>query len=275
MFRWLFILGLLAATLPAPAAAADCEFKLGFKELRDKIPGMVGSCRDDEHFNTANGNAEQRTSAHHGQGGLLVWRKADNWTAFTDGHWTWINGPFGVQRRLNSGPLFDWEAPAPAQENAAPVVNSPGGAAGAPSAGWARHDDPEKSFDRPADWTAATLGPFNLYLSPDREARITYLAPFKMGGEAKAVDFLGRIVQQIAKDDAFELGAHRATTINGHAADVLVYGIKGRVPVIGLIAAIQHGSYVHVIDVGATAENWSRYENDLVRVVDSYVPKTA
>src|ERR687897_218671 len=110
MFRWLFILGLLAAMLPTPAAApAGCAFQLGFKGLRDKIPGMVGSCTDDELFNTANGNAEQRTTAHHGLGGLLVWRKADNWTAFTDGHWTWINGPSGVMRRLNTE-RFEWEA---------------------------------------------------------------------------------------------------------------------------------------------------------------------
>ena len=41
-------------------------------------------------------------------GGLLVWRKADNLTAFTDGYWTWVNGPRGLQRRLNSE-RFDWE----------------------------------------------------------------------------------------------------------------------------------------------------------------------
>jgi hypothetical protein len=70
---------------------------------------MVGGCLEDEHFNTANGNAEQRTVAHHGQGGLLVWRKADNWTAFTDGYWSWVNGPSGLQRRLNTE-CFPWEA---------------------------------------------------------------------------------------------------------------------------------------------------------------------
>src|SRR5687767_2388762 len=117
MSRLIQLLALLVALLPASATAqAGCEFKLGFKALRDQIPGMVGACVDDERFNAANGNAEQRTTAHHGSGGLLVWRKADNWTAFTDGHWTWVNGPFGVMRRLNAGPLFDWEAPAAAQE---------------------------------------------------------------------------------------------------------------------------------------------------------------
>ena len=35
-------------------------------------------------------------------GGLLVWRKLDNWTAFTNGSITWINGPFGLQARANT-----------------------------------------------------------------------------------------------------------------------------------------------------------------------------
>ena len=34
--------------------------------------------------------------------GLLVWRKADNHTAFTDGYRTWVNGPYGLQVRLNT-----------------------------------------------------------------------------------------------------------------------------------------------------------------------------
>src|SRR5439155_3666053 len=66
------------------------------------------------HFNLENGNSEQRTS-----GGLLVWRKADNWTAFTDGTTTWINGPAGLASRPNGGPLFPWEASAPVATPAA------------------------------------------------------------------------------------------------------------------------------------------------------------
>jgi hypothetical protein len=107
------ILTLAALAEPGPGAlAADCELKLGFKALADQVPDVVGACLENERFNTANGNSEQRTTAHHGKGGLLVWRKADNWTAFTDGYWTWVNGPFGVARRLNTE-TFDWEAPAP------------------------------------------------------------------------------------------------------------------------------------------------------------------
>ena len=35
-------------------------------------------------------------------------RKADNWTAFTDGYRTWINGPNGLEQRLNTE-RFEWE----------------------------------------------------------------------------------------------------------------------------------------------------------------------
>jgi uncharacterized protein YkwD len=83
-----------------------CGFQLGFEALQASIPAQVGECLEHERFNPANGNAEQRTT-----GGLLVWRKADNWTAFTDGYRTWLSGPFGVQERLNEGPRFDWEQP--------------------------------------------------------------------------------------------------------------------------------------------------------------------
>ena len=63
----------------------------------------MGGCLEDERFNPQNGNAEQRTG-----GGLLVWRKADNWTAFTDGAITWISGPAGLVSRSNAAPLFPY-----------------------------------------------------------------------------------------------------------------------------------------------------------------------
>ncbi len=95
------ILALLAST---PATAADCEFRLGFKTLRDLIGHeIVGECLENEHYN-AIGDSNQHTT-----GGLLAWRKADNWTAFTDGYRTWVNGPDGLQQRLNTE-RFEWEA---------------------------------------------------------------------------------------------------------------------------------------------------------------------
>ncbi len=41
-----------------------------------------------------------------------MWRKADNRTAFTDGHSTWLSGPNRLQKRLNTE-RFSWEADAP------------------------------------------------------------------------------------------------------------------------------------------------------------------
>ena len=94
------ILALLAST---PATAADCEFRLGFKTLRDLIGhDIVGECLENEHYN-ASGDREQETT-----GGLLVLRKADNRTVFTDGARTWINGPYGLQKRINWR-RFPWE----------------------------------------------------------------------------------------------------------------------------------------------------------------------
>ncbi len=108
----LILTGLLALlALPAATTAAECEFILGFATLKALIdaaegPDKVGDCLENQRFNPENGDALQQTT-----GGLLVWRKADNWTAFTDGYRTWINGPHGLQARLNTE-QFDWEGPA-------------------------------------------------------------------------------------------------------------------------------------------------------------------
>ena len=78
----------LFLVLPTSVAAADCQFVLGFATLRDIIGhDIVGECLENEHYNAIGDSVQQTT------GGLLVWRKADNWTAFTDGYRTWLNGP--------------------------------------------------------------------------------------------------------------------------------------------------------------------------------------
>ena len=87
-----------------PLLAQDCTFQLGFKSLHDLIPDVVGDCLDNEQHNPATGITQQTTT-----NGQLTWRKADNWTGFTDGQRTWINGPEGLQQRLNSE-QFPWEA---------------------------------------------------------------------------------------------------------------------------------------------------------------------
>ncbi|HEV7215701.1 MAG TPA: M14 family zinc carboxypeptidase [Chloroflexota bacterium] len=84
-------------------APAPCRFVLGFALLRSLTPATVGDCLDDQQ-SAANGDAVQHTTH-----GLLVWRKADNFTAFTNGADTWVNGPFGLEQRPNDA-RFAWEA---------------------------------------------------------------------------------------------------------------------------------------------------------------------
>lgn len=95
---------------PLPATA-DCQFTLGFKKLHDQIPTVVGDCLEDAHFDTGSAETLQATTGTRtdgGFGGLLVWRKADNLTFFTDGTNTWIDSPRGVQKRPNTQ-RFPWE----------------------------------------------------------------------------------------------------------------------------------------------------------------------
>jgi hypothetical protein len=71
---------------------------------------IVGQCLENEWHNADNGDGLQRTSGRgNGSIGMFAWRKADNWTAFTDGYMTWLWGPCGLQKRLNTGPYFAWE----------------------------------------------------------------------------------------------------------------------------------------------------------------------
>lgn len=116
------VLGSIATPAPASEVAQPgaCEFQLGFLAIKQMIPDEVGDCLENESFNTANGNAEQHTTAR-GSGGLLVWRKVDNWTAFTDGYRSWINGPFGLEDRLNSE-RFPWENDPPVTPTPVPTA---------------------------------------------------------------------------------------------------------------------------------------------------------
>ena len=93
----LLVTSAVAFALPKP------EFTLGFKALAAQIPDVVGEPLANEYL-TAGGDSIQQTTH-----GLLVWRKADNWTAFTNGSTTWVSGPDGIQVRPN-GERFPWEA---------------------------------------------------------------------------------------------------------------------------------------------------------------------
>jgi hypothetical protein len=120
--------GLLTPTTTL-AQAADCQFTLGFATLRNMIPETVGNCIENEWHNAENGDGLQRTT-----NGMLVWRKADNWTAYTDGYMTWINGPLGLQSRLNTE-RFAWESTLAVPGPGAPGFDVDGGGSGSGSAG--------------------------------------------------------------------------------------------------------------------------------------------
>lgn len=79
------------------------EYTLGFRALADQIPDIAGEPLQNERHDSPNGDGLQATT-----NGLMVWRKVDNWTAFTDGYRTWIAGPEGLQERLNTE-RFPWE----------------------------------------------------------------------------------------------------------------------------------------------------------------------
>lgn len=54
----------------------------------------------------------------------MVWRKADNWTACTDGYRLWINGPDGLVQPFNTE-RFDWEAGYPRGDGIATPTPEP------------------------------------------------------------------------------------------------------------------------------------------------------
>lgn len=92
---------------------AIATFQLGFKALAEQIPDIVGEPLEEEHY-SPEGDSLQATTK-----GLLVWRKSDNYTAFTNGDRTWVSGPNGIEERGNTERL-DWEsnpeAPSPVME---------------------------------------------------------------------------------------------------------------------------------------------------------------
>lgn len=101
----LVLAALAVAQSPTATAPSDFEFKLGFRALADRMPETVGQPLEDERGD--NEGTLQRTTT-----GMMLWRRADNWTGFTDGSRTWILGPFGLAVRGNEE-RFAWEAHPP------------------------------------------------------------------------------------------------------------------------------------------------------------------
>ena len=119
---WFVVLLFTSILSTTTVSASTCHFVLGFRTLHDLIPDVVGDCLVDEHHNPENGDGLQETTR-----GLLVWRKSDNFTAFTDGHRTWVNGPNGLRMRLNTE-SFAWERPTvtPTPQPIAPIPAATG-----------------------------------------------------------------------------------------------------------------------------------------------------
>src|SRR5690349_15961837 len=70
--------------------APRCWFQPDMRILRAEISDVVGDCLENQHYNPENGDTLQRTTH-----GLMVWRRSDRITAFTDGARTWAHGPNG------------------------------------------------------------------------------------------------------------------------------------------------------------------------------------
>ncbi|HUZ77865.1 MAG TPA: CAP domain-containing protein [Chloroflexota bacterium] len=186
----------VAASLVVPvtttaSARADCQFTLGFKTLHNLDPGDVGSCTNNQ-TSAGNGDAVQMTTR-----GMLVWRKADNYTAFTDGSHSWVNGPYGVQERLNSE-RFSWEAPAPAAEVSPAVYTGVApGAAQSPLEAMALQFFEDLNTDRKLDGLSPLA--LNSQLSSLAESRAEGL--LKAGGPLTHYDASGRLVLKEIMDD--------------------------------------------------------------------------
>ena len=94
----------VAGLTPVAGQPAACRFALGFADLRQVIgAAVVGECLQDEYQDPASGDTRQATTR-----GELVYRRASNTSAFTNGYETWVMGLNGLQRRLNNE-RFAWE----------------------------------------------------------------------------------------------------------------------------------------------------------------------
>ncbi|HEX2183943.1 MAG TPA: PQQ-dependent sugar dehydrogenase [Chloroflexota bacterium] len=194
--RTLLLAATLAASLAAPppgparveAQDAGCRYVLGFLALYQQIPQAMGPCVEDE-TPAPNGDSLQRTA-----NGLAVYRRADNWTAFTDGWQTWINGPNGVQRRLNSE-RFTWEADA----GAAGVTTVPTPSAFDPATVTVSLEPAVRGFAAPLYATHAGDGSGRLYVVEKRGS-----IRLVDGGVASPAPFLN--IQPLVRSSGSEQG---------------------------------------------------------------------
>ena len=94
---------MVAVGLEAPATTAACVLVPQAAALERGLERRtIGACTS-APATAPNGDLVQPTTT-----GLVVVRGFDGHAAFTDGVRTWIDGPSGIQRRMN-GDRFDWE----------------------------------------------------------------------------------------------------------------------------------------------------------------------
>lgn len=81
--------------VPSILTPKPCEYVRGFGDFVNAIGrDTVRECVDDERVNPQSGNTEQRSAR-----GLLVWDKAKNLTAYTDGATTYYRCPTTIAQR--------------------------------------------------------------------------------------------------------------------------------------------------------------------------------
>lgn len=232
----LIVIGLLVAAANAVDVHGQdaCSFVGGFARLRELVGAdKIGNCLEDEHFNVENGNAEQRTT-----GGLLVWRKADNFTAFTDGGTTWVNGPEGLQKRPNNE-RFAWEtdpvtAPSTTVASTGPVASSPPAPTPTATSAVARSASPAPaaaSAGTIAGGTTATTGAVAAATTPTTAATPTSAAtPTKTATPTPAVT-----AKFTEKPDNAETGSDVRWEVSTNADDkgtcTLTVAFKGQAEV--------------------------------------------
>ncbi len=173
LIPWLFTAAM------AQAQAVPCQFVLGFAALHNLASAVVGDCLDNQTF-SSNGDAQQHTT-----GGLLVWRKVDNWTAFTDGYRTWINGPNGLQQRLNTE-RFSWEA----NPNGLPDAGGDSNASAANGLGGLSGELNYPSNYVPDLWVFAVAADGSSHYYSLHTGESSHIVPFEMDGIAPGAYYL-------------------------------------------------------------------------------------
>ncbi|HEX2923954.1 MAG TPA: hypothetical protein VHS28_08005 [Chloroflexota bacterium] len=182
MRRLLIALALtLAVAIPmveGTEAQAGPQFQFGFSTLASLIPSIVGQPLENEHFDVTSGNSLQQTT-----NGLMVWRKADNVAAFTDGSTTWVIGPQGLQTRPNDT-RFDWETAATPTSTQTVTNGVSLTFSRAADGGWVGRGNVQNTLGVPADVEVNVVGFDPSSGNPVIDAPTVYVLGLAQGGSA-------------------------------------------------------------------------------------------